>query len=191
MTAGSKKPSAAGAEPVARDMSVGVEAPTGPGTVLAIGAAGGPVACVSGFAVIAFTPAQRVTGQRSMPVSPPSAVRLGSAECVRVGQREKPRRRRFGRCGEQQVVCAKASLLDVAGDACDYWGAELETPELGVLRVWRDQEPATLRMELRVKLDDGAADRQDPSREVEIPGSQFGKLAPAQAALYGDRLTVV
>jgi hypothetical protein len=46
-------------------------------------------------------------------------------------------------------------------------------------------------MELRVKLDDGAADRQDPSREVEIPGSQFGKLAPAQAALYGDRLTVV
>src|SRR6266487_5225575 len=80
-------------EPATRNVAVGVKRPSTPRVVLPLETARRPVMGIRGLAMLAVTLAQRVSGQRPVPVSPADAIRLGPAERFRIGQYHQPRRR--------------------------------------------------------------------------------------------------
>jgi hypothetical protein len=123
-----------------------------------------------------------VPAERAVLIAPTGVVRRGEPQGRRVSEHSQRPLGKFWH-GEQQVVVAEGVLLDVCRYLRDDLRAELELTMLLVLGIVLDEEAASLGMEPWWQFDDHPADRQDAGAEVEVPGPQFGELAPAQPAL--------
>src|SRR5262245_19402168 len=112
-----------GAEPPARDGTVGHDRAAGPRLVLPGRAALGAVAGIGAPAVLAPAPTSRIRAESAMTVTPPGIVRLGEPERGRLGER--PQRRPLGKLGhrEQQVIIAEPVQLDECLDLAHDLGA--------------------------------------------------------------------
>jgi hypothetical protein len=152
--------------------------------VFAVGAAGGSVEGEGASAVVAAAAAGGVAAESAVVVGAALLVRFGSAERLWVWDLgDAGAGLVLGRHVEEEVVSGEARLPGVLFELLGHLGAELEAAVLLVLRVVLDEEVAALRVELRVELHDRAADREDARLKVEVLGTQFAELAPAEAAL--------
>jgi hypothetical protein len=110
-----------------------------------------------------------------MPVLAPGRVGLGEPERGEVGHGTQP-----GGGGvlpvhrEDQIARPEVRVLDVRGDLDSELCAQLEAAEFLVLGILLDQEPATGGMELRIHLDNRAANCQDPGDEIHVTEAQLG-----------------
>jgi hypothetical protein len=110
-----------------------------------------------------------------VPVLAPGRVGLGETERGEVGHGAQSGSGGVLRSHrEDQIARPDVPVLDVRGDLSYELRAQLEAPVFLVLGILLDQEPVTGGVELRIHLDNRAANCQDPGDEINVADSQLG-----------------
>jgi hypothetical protein len=125
-----------------------------------------------------------VTAERAVPVAALSGVWFGQAEGCRVGKHAQPARWHLLRGhGEQQVLVAKATVVNMCTQLGDELLAQLEAAVLLVLWIGLYEKPLAIGVEFRIHLHHRPAHRQDPAPVIEVFDPQLSELPPPQPAL--------